>query len=274
MVPYKTQDLNETPDHHPTSEPNSTPTYIPYPKPNQHHKPTTNPNPDIDTDTDNIQTEALYNKLVGNDENLTDDETDIDLNMNDSISLDEIDELETAYNNKTPKLDNKKNSRNTLDPNTLTPTHTTTHTTHNSDSDFVDIPPHLITSFRILYTLKTKLNNQQTNLEHLQEHKKAKTVPTGLQIHHKNKFHMTDKTLKERWENTLSDASLALLDIIIEHHQQSIEDIKNKIQHKTTQIQTKCDKTTAERIIHKTDLVYLKHTERSIHKISKTTEKT
>ena len=157
-----------------------------------------------------------------------------------------------------------------MDPYTLTPTHTTTH---NSDSDFVDIPPHLITSFRILCTLKTKLNNQQTNLEHLQEHKKAKTVPIGLQIHHKNKFHMTDKAPKERWENTLSDASLALLDIIFEHHQHSIEDIKNKIQHKTTQIQTKCDKTTAERIIHKTDLVYLKHTERSIHKISKTTKK-
>ena len=140
---------------------------------------------------------------------------------------------------------------------------------HNSDSDFVDIPPHLLMSFRILHTLKTKLNNQQTNLEHLQEHKKAKTVPTGLQINHKNKFHMTDNTLKEFWENTLSDAFLALLDIIIEHHQQSIEDIKNKIQHKTTQIQTKCDKTIAER----TDLVHLKHTERSIHKISKTTKK-
>ena len=71
------------------------------------------------------------------------------------------------------------------------------------------------------------------NLENLQEHKR--TVPTGLQIHHKNKFHMADKKLKERWENTLSDASLALLDIIKEHHQQSIEDMKNKIQHKYEQ---------------------------------------
>ena len=50
--------------------------------------------------------------------------------MNDSISLDEIDELETAYNNKTPTLDDRQNGNNTipmdkitLDPNTLTPTH-------------------------------------------------------------------------------------------------------------------------------------------------------
>ena len=55
--------------------------------------------------------------------------------------------------------------------------------------------------------------------ENPQEHKESKTEPTGLQIHHKNKFHMTDKKLKECWEshpiariNTQNQNQIILLD--------------------------------------------------------------
>ena len=59
---------------------------------------------------------------------------------------------------------------------------------------------------------------------------------------------------------------LAEADITIEHHEQCIQ---NKIQHKTAQIQLKCDTTTAERIIHKTGQVHIKHMERSLKKHKK-----
>ena len=123
VVPYKTQDPNpETQEHNPTNEPNPTPTHIPYPKP------TPNPHLDGDMDMDDIHTDALYNTLIGNEENLTDNETDADFNMNDSITLDEIDELETlAYNDnkhRTTTQGDKQNNtipmnKNNSNPNIL-----------------------------------------------------------------------------------------------------------------------------------------------------------
>ena len=139
IIPYKTQDPNpETPEHNPTNEPNPIPTHIPYPKPT--------PNLHLD----DIHTDVLHNTLVGNEENLTDNETETDFNMNDS----EIDELETlAYNNtnRTTTQGDKQNNtvpmnKNNLNPNIPTPTDTIIHGTNNSDFDFVQIPPHLLTS--------------------------------------------------------------------------------------------------------------------------------
>ena len=68
------------------------------------------------------------------------------------------------------------------------------------------------------YSLKTRRSQLEATLENLQEHKRTNTVPTVLQIKHKNKFYM-EKQLRERWDNTLSEASIALLDITIEHHE-------------------------------------------------------
>ena len=77
VVSCKTQDPNpEIPEHNQTSEPNTTPTHIPYPKP------TPNPNPNLDVDMDDIHTDVLYNSLIGIEENLTDNETKTDINMN------------------------------------------------------------------------------------------------------------------------------------------------------------------------------------------------
>ena len=67
-------------------------------------------------------------------------------------------------------------------------------------------------------------------LENLQEHKRTNTVRTGLRIKHKNKFYM-EKQLRERWDSTLSEASTALLDITFEHHEDCIQDTKNKMRH-------------------------------------------
>ena len=52
--------------------------------------------------------------------------------------------------------------------------------------------------------------------------------------------------------------------MIIEHHEQFIQGTKNKIRHKTAQTQLKYDATTTERIIHKTDLVHIKHTDSTL----------
>ena len=103
------------------------------------------------------------------------------------------------------------------------------------------IPPHLLTPFRIIYALKIKLNKLKTNLEQLQEHKATKTLPPGLHIHHRSKLYM-NKELSTRWENTLFDASLALLDITIDHHKQCIQDIQHKLQHRTDHLKSKCNR--------------------------------
>ena len=94
----------------------------------------------------------------------------------------------------------------------------------------IDIPLHLLTTFQILYRLKTRLSQLEVTLENLQEHKRTNTVRTGLRIKHKNKFYM-EKQLRERWDSTLSEASTALLDITFEHHEDCIQDTKNKMRH-------------------------------------------
>ena len=48
-----------------------------------------------------------------------------------------------------------------------------------------------------------------------------------------------NKEFGARWENTLFDASLALLDITIDHHKQCIEDILHKVQHRTDHLKSK-----------------------------------
>ncbi len=140
------------------------------------------------------------------------------------------------------------------------------------NTDFIDIPPHLLISFRIIYTLKLKLNKLQTNLENLQEHKNTRTLPPGLRIHHKSKFYL-DKQLSERWENTLTDASLVLLDITIDHHKHSIQDTQHKLQHRTEQLKKKCDENTAQRLLNKTDTLFMKYTTRSLMATNKTTKR-
>lgn len=182
----------------------------------------------------------------------------------------------TSTNNGTKtsnSITNRNNSNTNTDPQTATistnNSNTDPQTTMNTNNhldketqpnmdhdqntdipDKINIPPHLITTFQILYRLKTKLSKLETTLEKLQEHKRTRTLPTGLQIRKQNKFYM-EKHLRERWENTLMDASLALLDITITHHEHDIQDTKNKIQHKIAQIRLKCDATTAEQIIRK-----------------------
>ena len=128
---------------------------------------------------------------------------------------------------------NKSNDTQPTTSNANNHIKTQTTTTNNN---MINIPPHLLTTFQILYRLKTRLSRLEATLENLQEHKRTNTVPTGLQIKHKNKFYM-EKQLRERWDSTLSEASTALLNITIEHHEQCIQDTKNKIQHKTAQIQ-------------------------------------
>ena len=105
-------------------------------------------------------------------------------------------------------------------------TQTTTDNKRDTDTpnnNMIDIPPHLLTTFQILYRLKTRLSQLEATLENLQEHKRTNTVPTGLWIKHKNKFYM-EKQLRECWDSTLSEASTALLDITIKHHEQCIQD--------------------------------------------------
>lgn len=140
------------------------------------------------------------------------------------------------------------------------------------NNNFIDIPAHLLTSFKILYALKIKLSKTQSTLENLLEHKNAKTLPPGLRIHHNSK-HYLNKELRERWENTLTDASLALLDITIEHQHQTIQDLTMKIKHRTNQLKLKCDENTAQQIIEKTDSLHIKYTKRTILNMQKSTKK-
>ena len=73
---------------------------------------------------------------------------------------------------------------------------TNQHSSHNKDNmhnhthnsiDFIDVPKHLLTSFKIIYRLKIRHNKLLTNLENLQEHRKTNTLPPGLTIHHRSK---------------------------------------------------------------------------------------
>ena len=138
-----------------------------------------------------------------------------------------------------------------------------THTNTNKNPDFLNIPPNLITSFKIIYALKLKLNKLQTNLIQLQEHKTAKTLPTGLRMKHKSKLYL-DREFSDRWEKTLTEASRTLLDITIDHHKQCINDTRYKLQHRIQQLKLKCNEETALQIIEKTDSLFLKYTKRAL----------
>ena len=145
----------------------------------------------------------------------------------------------TNSSNVSPHTDIQNIAINPANPQQLDDTHDDTV----ENTNFLDIPPHLLTSFRIIYTLKLKLNTLQTKLENLKEHRNLKTLPPGLRIHHKSKFYLS-KELSERWENTLTDASLTLLDITIDHYKQDIQDTQHKLQHRTEHLRMKCDQDT------------------------------
>ena len=208
-----------------------------------------------DDQTNNTSTEINKNNEMTNPNHTNN--IDIKINENNEMTK-QNDNMETYDTNNDGSTQNNDTQPTTSNANNHIKTQTT-----KTNNNMINIPPHLLTTFQILYRLKTRLSQLEATLENLQEHKRTNTVPTGLRIKHKNKSYM-EKQLRERWDSTLSEASTALLNITIEHHEQCIQDTKNKIQHKTAQIQLKCDATTAERIIHKTDQVHIKHTERSL----------
>ena len=158
---------------------------------------------------------------------------------------------------------------------------TNQHSSHNKDNmhnhthnsiDFIDVPKHLLTSFKIIYGLKIRHNKLLTNLENLQEHRKTNTLPPGLTIHHRSKYYM-DKTFKDRWENILTNASLDLLDTTIDYHKHCIQDTQYKLQHRKNELKKRCDDDTAQTLINKTDTLYMKYTERSLLALNKTTKR-
>ena len=82
-----------------------------------------------------------------------------------------------------------------------------------------------------------------------------------------------NKEFSARWENTLFDASLALLDITIDHHKQCIHDIQHKLQHRTEHLKSKCDTDTAQQLLDKTDALFLKYTTRTLLNTKKSTKR-
>ena len=79
---------------------------------------------------------------------------------------------------------------------------------------------------------------------------------------HKSKLYL-EKGLSDRWENILTEASFALLDITIDH-QRCNDDTKHRLKHKTQQLKLKCKEDTAQQIIEKTDSLFLKYTKRAL----------
>ena len=82
-----------------------------------------------------------------------------------------------------------------------------------------------------------------------------------------------DKTFKDRWENILTNASLALLDTTIDYHKHCIQDTQYKLQHRKNELKKRCDDDTAQKLINKTDMLYMKYTERSLLALNKTTKR-
>lgn len=255
-----------------------------------------NPTVDIDNDVaDDTPFEMLAAQLLGQD--------DLTLDMDDSLTLDELNmiEMDVMKLNKTDQnvTDDNGNNQNT-DPNntenniyeqhTNAQTETTdstmnidhdqqipqnTHNTNtsNNPTNLTDIPPHLLSCFKLIYQLKCKLNKYKTNLELLLEHKNSCTVPPGLRIHHKSK-HNLHKQFRDQWENTLMDASLGLLDVTIDFHKHTIQDLEYKIKHRTTHLTEKYnDSELAHKIIQKTDQLFLTYTRQSIMTVKKNTKK-
>ena len=77
-----------------------------------------------------------------------------------------------------------------------------------------------------------------------------------------------NKELSTRCENALFDASVALL-----HHKQCIQDIQQKLQHKTDHLKSKCDKDPAQQLLDKTDALFLKYTTRTLLATKKPTKR-
>jgi hypothetical protein len=104
------------------------------------------------------------------------------------------------------------------------PPHTTLENNNNTPNKplnrsqdktaFIDVPPKLLTSFGIIYTLKLKLNKLETKPDQLIEHKNTSTLPPGLKINHKCTFEL-HKQFGECWESTLTDDPHALLDTVL-----------------------------------------------------------
>ena len=83
----------------------------------------------------------------------------------------------------------------------------------------------------------------------------------------------TYKTFKDRWENILTNASLDLLDTTIDYHKHCIQDTQYKLQHRIDELKKRCDDNTAQKLINKTDTLYMKYTERSLLALNKTTKR-
>ena len=97
------------------------------------------------------------------------------------------------------------------------------------------------------------------------------TLPPGLRVNHKSKYYM-DKTFKDRWENILLNASLALLYTTIDYHEHCIQDTQYKLQHRTNELKKRCDEDLAQKLLTKTDTLYMKYTERSLLALNKSTK--
>ena len=98
------------------------------------------------------------------------------------------------------------------------PTTTCTTITNNTRTSRNTIRKHISTSTnRHRSVRKCREWLCLTNLEILQEHKRTNTLPPGLRINHKSKYYM-DKTFRDRLENILSNASLALLETTIDYN--------------------------------------------------------
>ena len=230
---------------------------------------TNNPEETIDTkqQANTINTNNNFDTLKLNE--LTDNTT-LDMHEQTGNTAHTDQQIPLTSNTNDPHTHTDKNK---IHPN-LTPQRNTDNplpNTHGKD-DFLNIPPNLVTSFKIIYALKLKLNKLQTNLTQLQEHETAKTLPPGLRIKLTPKFYL-DKGLSDRWENTLTEASFELLNITIDHHKHCINDTKHKLQHRTQQLKLKCNEDLAQQIIEKTDSLFLKYTERALINAQKKTTK-
>ena len=303
VVPYKTN-----PNPEPNPEPTPNPTTDPASDPGSYQ----DPNPTLIPDMTEIDEEALLagdntdnydenfefnmNDSLGIDELCLYDMEDQTTNEHEqntgspdtdkqhinepSIEQNTTEQTMDRHNTDEIDMDITEEADNN-DTNSHQNSSTNQHSSHNKDNmhnhthnsiDFIDVPNHLLTSFKIIYGLKIRHNKLLTNLENLQEHRKTNTLPPGLTIHHKSKYYM-DKTFKDRWENILTNASLDLLDTTIDYHKHCIQDTQYKLQHRIDELKKRCDDDTAQKLINKTDTLNMKYTERSLLALNKTTKR-
>ena len=242
----------------------------------------TNDNQRTDTDPDNTDdfnthaqtndkaTEQEQHATLTNTNNNMDTLNNVELTDNTSLEMHEqtsktihTDQQKpcTCTSNANHLHTNSNIAHPNLTPHQNTNNYPQTYTNTHKNPDFLNIPPNLVTLFKIIYTLK--LNKLQTNLIHLQEHKTTKTLPIGLRKQHKFKLYLNRK-FSDHWEKTLTEASLALLDITLDHHKQCINNTKYKLQYRIQQLKLICNEDTALQIIEKTDSLFLKYTKRAL----------